>query len=1124
MKPVRLVMSAFGSYGGKEVIDFSKVKNGLFLISGDTGAGKSTIFDAIMFALYDTMSGKERKGNMMRSEYANEETETYVEYTFSYGIEGQEELYTIKRSPTYYRKARRKNKQGSYNTTRQGGKVSLILPDGKEYQGKAAQTNEKIRQIIGLTAEQFSKIAMIAQGEFQELIMDKTGKRKEIFQQIFSTEIYEKVEKKIWEEYKRTIGALKEHITKIKEAVSGVSFVEEMSAYKEKWEQISAFADTEPQRMEVFLEEYTKELKIYCSNAKKEADQTNQKSQETELIYKEICQVNEMLEQYEEVKKKLQELDGKKEQIGQKRDIVCQAQKAKKCQEKEDIFLRYQQEEGEEQKKKEQYHTERKKSRNLLAKSAEAYQQSEKEYESRQPVLMKEEQTVREQMDVLKTLLASQDKKEALQKEKEQKEIAIAQWTKKEETIKKEREEIKGWLKEHQSLEEERYQAKANEEQLNIKWQQEKQYQKAYQEFLCAYQKAYESERKYQKALQNWKEQHDVYDRIFMTYFESQAAWLAKDLKDDMPCPVCGSTAHPCIAVLPKENVTKESLEQAEDKERQAKGQEDQCNKDYVAALQDCKNRIGSLLEQIEIWDPDSAWLLAYQKAYQDMSVSDQDNLFVKEVQAYEKQKDEQSSKQRKEVFQQGQPERTASKDQPDEALSKEQSSVTKEAQEKEKTIFWHIIAVREQLTEQIRIQKEKSNALEQRVQKKEKLLLREAELEKEEQHSIEQEKAIRDRLHDTEVALQALLVQMHEKEQKITLVSVGQGEEKISALQTEQRTLDRQRKNAKAVWETEKKNVDTLQGKTEENDKRLAKLAKDKSQAKHLWEEVLQTEQFDTVTEYRTACQQIPQMEELQNEIRQYEMYLEKCCSTKEILEKNLAGKEQRSKEEAYEKMLHTKELQRQKQEVYEKWQKQYQVHDDIKKRLTTLLQGQEQYLKDRQVMQSLQDVANGKIHFQTYIQRQYFKQIIQAANRRLARMTSNRFLLKCREISNSGQGEVGLDLDVINPLTQKVRDAHTLSGGETFLASLSMALGMADIVQSTTGQTRLDTMFIDEGFGALSEEVRNTAVRVLLELAGDHRLIGVISHVTELKEQIPTKLLVTKGNHGSKVCWNQE
>lgn len=115
--------------------------------------------------------------------------------------------------------------------------------------------------------------------------MDKTGKRKEIFQQIFSTEIYEKVEKKIREEYKRTIGALKEHITKIKEAVSGVSFVEEMSAYKEKWDRISAFADTEPQRMEVFLEEYTKALKyIIVMPKRKQTD--HQKSQEPNLFIK----------------------------------------------------------------------------------------------------------------------------------------------------------------------------------------------------------------------------------------------------------------------------------------------------------------------------------------------------------------------------------------------------------------------------------------------------------------------------------------------------------------------------------------------------------------------------------------------------------------------------------------------------------------------------------------------------------------------------------------------------------------------------------------------------------------------------------------------------------------------
>lgn len=181
MKPVKLIMSAFGSYGGVETIKFDKMQNGLFLIAGDTGSGKSTIFDAVMFALYDTMSGKERKSVMMRSEYAPEDRETFVEFTFSYG----EEIYTVKRYPAYERKSKRRNKDGKYNTIRQQGKVELIMPDGVQFNGKITQINKKIEEITALTAEQFNKIALIAQGEFQELIMDKTGRRKEIFRQIF---------------------------------------------------------------------------------------------------------------------------------------------------------------------------------------------------------------------------------------------------------------------------------------------------------------------------------------------------------------------------------------------------------------------------------------------------------------------------------------------------------------------------------------------------------------------------------------------------------------------------------------------------------------------------------------------------------------------------------------------------------------------------------------------------------------------------------------------------------------------------------------------------------------------------------------------------------------------------
>ena len=147
-------------------------------------------------------------------------------------------------------------------------------------------------------------------------------------------------------------------------------------------------------------------------------------------------------------------------------------------------------------------------------------------------------------------------------------------------------------------------------------------------------------------------------------------------------------------------------------------------------------------------------------------------------------------------------------------------------------------------------------------------------------------------------------------------------------------------------------------------------------------------------------------------------------------------------------------------------------------------------------------------KLDFETYVQRTYFRQIIQAANRRLARMTSNEFILQCREIQDlSSQGQAGLDLDV--------------SGGESFMAALSMALGLADIIQNTAGAVSLETMFVDEGFGSLDDASRDRAIQILKELAGEKGLVGIISHVNELKEQIDWKLNITKTEHGSQAKW---
>ena len=163
MRPVRLEMSAFGSYAGKVEIDFTRVKQGLFLVTGDTGAGKTTIFDAITYALYDQTSGGRRDGNMMRSQYASKETDTYVEYTFSCGGK----CYTIRRNPEYLRLGKRRGKDGSLRYVKEAPGVELTLPDGSVYQGKKRETDAKIAEIMGKTPKSIDNALQRIRGKIR---------------------------------------------------------------------------------------------------------------------------------------------------------------------------------------------------------------------------------------------------------------------------------------------------------------------------------------------------------------------------------------------------------------------------------------------------------------------------------------------------------------------------------------------------------------------------------------------------------------------------------------------------------------------------------------------------------------------------------------------------------------------------------------------------------------------------------------------------------------------------------------------------------------------------------------------------------------------------------------------
>lgn len=264
-----------------------------------------------------------------------------------------------------------------------------------------------------------------------------------------------------------------------------------------------------------------------------------------------------------------------------------------------------------------------------------------------------------------------------------------------------------------------------------------------------------------------------------------------------------------------------------------------------------------------------------------------------------------------------------------------------------------------------------------------------------------------------------------------------------------------------------------------------------------------------DEVTEYK---------ENVQRTDLRIELFLEKT-KDKQRIDITKYNEEKKKMEDL------TKRLQDEGKRIYADSKVNQQSYEDIKQQYKKREELKKQYV----ILKNLYDTANGKlsgkkINFQTYIQRRYFKQVIAAANARLIKMTNNQFCLKCRdikELGGKGNQYVGLDLDVYSIVSDQIRDVRTLSGGESFMASLCMALGLSDIIQNKAGKIRIQTMFIDEGFGTLSEEVRNQALETLDELSGDNILIGIISHVKELREQIDTKLIVTKTKDGSKAEW---
>ena len=930
MKPLKLTMSAFGSYAGKNVIDFTGQQQGIFLITGDTGAGKTTIFDAITYALYNQTSGGERNGNMMRSQYAQPETETYVELEFLY--RGQ--TYRVRRNPDY--KITKTLKNGKIREQKVPHSVELTLPDGTVFPEKKNATDAKIIEILGLTADQFSQIVMIAQGDFLKLLYTKSDERKMIFSKLFRTDIYWKIQ----ENLRRKSMEMDERIQ------------ENDRAFEQEKSRIIPLPESE----ELPLDELVERLRERLKDALKEQNLRRANVEELNKKITKYEEINKLFVSLEKIRQTGKELEARQAESKERRQQIENARKADKVLVAEQQNLRQQQE---------------------VEQSAQA--------------IAKMTETLANDQEMFETLKTQQQEAEAKQKREaadiQKKMLALEQSFPSYEALQNARSEEQQAKKVWEDL------GKTSEESLHKK--------KAVIAALKEQQKR--QEQIVEQTKKNWEqtslsasESAKHYEHMYEAFLKEQAGILAENLSAGSPCPVCGSTVHPDPAKLSDHAVTELEVEQAKKTRAAAEEKRDLA----YAAFEAEKTEKQKLAQAVEKEEAD--FVLAQTIAKQQRKEAEQNYVSLQKI------------------------------------------------------------------AEQIR------------------------------------EKLVYPSLAEAKKQYAAMQKALEAAEQEI-----AKKRQKVSELAEAMNTL----KGQKLAEEENQKTAKKLAVKTE---KEYAKL--------------LEKSGFVSEETYHLAILPERSRSKLEREEKEYESQCLRQQSEQKLLEKQVSGKTYTDTTELNEQLKAEKQALKEAEKTYMELHTAYENDRAVLQNCAVYLEKGKKLESEDQVIKSLSKTANGrlsgsaKIDFETYIQRQYFKQIIHEANKRLLTMSNHQFILKLKEEANTGRKtNEGLDLSVYSLVTDSERDVKTLSGGESFLAALAMALGLSDIVERSAGAIHPDMMFIDEGFGSLDAQSRQQAIEVLGELAGDSRMVGIISHVTELKEQIDRKLVVSRTDKGSRAVWTE-
>ncbi|WP_077320225.1 AAA family ATPase [Virgibacillus proomii] len=1022
MRPVKLTMIAFGPYKDKEVIHFNELgDHRLFVIAGNTGAGKTTIFDAICFALYGAASGQDRENNaMLRSDFADDHVHTAVELVFH--LKGK--TYRILRQMGHVKKG---------NKTKTGERYEFFeIIDDEEVpcvdRQIVSEIDRKIEQLIGLTQDQFKQIVMLPQGEFRKLLTSQTENKEEILRRLFKTETYKAIADRFKQKKLETEEAFRQ-------------------AEQERQQYIAHIYATLPSRKESSLfqtleqENYNMNqilqgLDEECLHYQKQIAEDKQMCERAYLDHdkkqKEFYQAKAINERFIELKQKearLKELDQQKSAYKQKKEQLNKAERAQQI-----IPFEQQQKEWlqeEEFKTQALEVAERNKQFiNEQVEQADALYKTEEKRASEREALHKQLDKLN---DFLPTVKQIDKMKQHLSELEKQKKAASEALNTIDDKRGKQSKEIEQFDKQINHLESSVDKLPDIQEQLNMMREQ----YKLVHEFRRLTEKQILLKNEVNQREKVAMQMKITYNKLEQTWMNNQAALLATHLHDGEACPVCGSLNHPHKANQQKEIVSKEQLEKA-------KQQYDRLDKEFreVAA------KLSAIQEQMK------------------EKVIDVEKHGIERIEV--KQKEEQLAFSGK------------------------------------------------QLSNKVEQLKHRRNKLTELKRQTEMLRLSYKELE-------ENQKQQERRYHQLERELAEAQARYQER-----IRSIPENMRMLIDLNQQITRTERKLQQLEKAWEeAQKKQQQSKEAQTKalsevnHAHKQLQETIHRREKAVLQFKHALEKQHFSSEASYQRAKMKESHRLALKEELEQFRQTQATLEKQVEELKAMLKDKQQLDLSSIQNDLNQLKDKY---ETAMEKWNASKQYYQEalaLKQNIQTANERSDKREQQLQIITDLYDMIRGqnnrKVSFERYLQIEYLEQIIAAGNERLKELSNGQYTFIRSDRQESHGRQSGLALDVYDAYTGQTRDVKTLSGGEKFNASLSLALGMSDVIQSFQGAISIDTMFIDEGFGTLDEEALNKAIDTLVDLQQTGRMIGVISHVQELKTIFPAVLEVSKSKEGS-------